>query len=614
MSYTLTTYYQVLGLHLGCTIEDLEKAYHIMTHELHTESDSSGVKTHKYINLAYNAVLNHIQGLKQDSIHSSRGESQPTQSFPSGKAHCYVKQVRSEATIQPPGKPGSGFPRPEGPSFGFLHNAGGQPAISRWGRLPKGSRKATGTSRGSNRSTSTSFSGRNGVTPGRGPEAGVGNSSTDATSSPHSSLGTSVYLTEVLRDADRHWKDAHGHHVPLSAYVFESLPGMLPTKCSTKASEPEEGITLPSDLDFLMEETPEKARGVPLAEGSQSPRETTVVGEEKTSEMDGGHPLAEGCQTPRETTVATVKMSPLLSSPLNISSVIKSFGTITSIEEVKREPRPEEGKVESVLFSGNFTLKPPNVPTNPAGNECLAPDAGDVRADDVDTSKKQEELNSHPKEPLPSHTSVSSRSPSPTMQGVDEASQKRSESQSPPAPTTSPPSCKHPQDPNTNHSERPLPTRRVPLTCEDTRMDSLIQERRILKKMLFLSQHCPEPADIALMDDVDLYALLSMFEETTQRLRSVWKARMQRGVEFGQQCVRCKSRPRQGMRATSKVNLPGAGKTGAHEGIPDNIELCMEEVRLACGDEHMCCMCISCAQTATRCPICGAEQVLDIPA
>nr|CCC89408.1 unnamed protein product [Trypanosoma congolense IL3000] len=105
----------------------------------------------------------------------------------------------------------------------------------------------------------------------------------------------------------------------------------------------------------------------------------------------------------------------------------------------------------------------------------------------------------------------------------------------------------------------------------EAHMSSILEERIQLKKVLFTNTYTPDPADVALMSDSDVYALCEVLRDVEQRMRKVLVGRMTKGL-----CSRCLKIPK------------------------------MQGVSIfSCGHTSVCKMC---AATCGACPVCAAPR------
>ncbi|EKF30512.1 chaperone DNAJ protein, putative [Trypanosoma cruzi marinkellei] len=73
----------------------------------------------------------------------------------------------------------------------------------------------------------------------------------------------------------------------------------------------------------------------------------------------------------------------------------------------------------------------------------------------------------------------------------------------------------------------------------EAHMRSIIGEKLQLKKVLFTQRYAPEPADVALMSDSDVFVLCVLLSEVGQRMQKVLNGRMLKGL-----CSRCSAAPK----------------------------------------------------------------------
>lgn len=105
----------------------------------------------------------------------------------------------------------------------------------------------------------------------------------------------------------------------------------------------------------------------------------------------------------------------------------------------------------------------------------------------------------------------------------------------------------------------------------ETHMRSIIEEKIQLKKILFTQRYTPDPADVALMSDNEVYVLCEVLRDVEQRMQKVLVGRLTKGL-----CSRCMKAPK------------------------------MQGSKLfTCGHASVC---SECACTCAVCPICAATS------
>ncbi|RNE98099.1 chaperone DnaJ protein [Trypanosoma rangeli] len=102
-------------------------------------------------------------------------------------------------------------------------------------------------------------------------------------------------------------------------------------------------------------------------------------------------------------------------------------------------------------------------------------------------------------------------------------------------------------------------------------MREIVEERLQLKKILFTQRYTPDPADVALMSDSDVFVLCELLEEVGQRMQQVFNGRMKKGL-----CSRCAT--------ASKLQ---------------------DKSVFTCGHTSTC---AECAMTCGSCPVCAAAR------
>ncbi|ESL08399.1 chaperone DnaJ protein [Trypanosoma rangeli SC58] len=102
-------------------------------------------------------------------------------------------------------------------------------------------------------------------------------------------------------------------------------------------------------------------------------------------------------------------------------------------------------------------------------------------------------------------------------------------------------------------------------------MREIVEERLQLKKILFTQRYTPDPADVALMSDSDVFVLCELLAEVGQRMQQVLHGRMTKGL-----CSRCAT--------AAKLQ---------------------DKSVFACGHTSIC---AECAMTCGACPVCAAAR------
>lgn len=103
----------------------------------------------------------------------------------------------------------------------------------------------------------------------------------------------------------------------------------------------------------------------------------------------------------------------------------------------------------------------------------------------------------------------------------------------------------------------------------DTHMRSILEEKLKLKKVLFTQRYSPDPADVALMSDSDVFILCELLRDIEGRMQKVLNGRMTKGL-----CARCSVAPK-----------------------------LQNSAIFSCGHTSVC---EECALTCNMCPVCAA--------
>lgn len=113
---------------------------------------------------------------------------------------------------------------------------------------------------------------------------------------------------------------------------------------------------------------------------------------------------------------------------------------------------------------------------------------------------------------------------------------------------------------------------------DEQHQDGLLDDKRRLLKMMFRLQYSPDPADVGDMTDVEVFMLSELMEDIATKMKGVLKARLLRGP-----CSRCRLAP----------------KVAAETGKP----------LFTCSHA---CVCVTCGERASQCPLCGAPRTVPI--
>lgn len=118
----------------------------------------------------------------------------------------------------------------------------------------------------------------------------------------------------------------------------------------------------------------------------------------------------------------------------------------------------------------------------------------------------------------------------------------------------------------------------IRLEKDEQQQDYLLDDKRRLLKMMFRLQYSPDPADVGDMTDVEVFILSELVNDIAGKMKGVLNARLLRGP-----CSRCRMAPK----------------------------VAAETVKPVFTCSHAC-VCETCAERASQCPMCGAARTVPV--
>lgn len=97
----------------------------------------------------------------------------------------------------------------------------------------------------------------------------------------------------------------------------------------------------------------------------------------------------------------------------------------------------------------------------------------------------------------------------------------------------------HPKPPSSSESDVFLQRLRERQRLNDNHMRSILEEKLRLKKVLFMQRYAPDPADVALMSDSEVFVICELLRDVGERMKKVLNARLTKGL-----CSRCSTAPK----------------------------------------------------------------------
>ncbi|KEG08629.1 putative chaperone DNAJ protein [Trypanosoma grayi] len=520
----MENYFRVLGLTRGCDEAALKKAYHQKALALHPDRNPGGAEQFKRVNEAYEAIRTHF---RRNGGHDSAG----VQAAPGGGGARTSGRTATTFTFNTYyTNAGTGFQyarrahfAEEPPHLFTEEELFGEPpgGFTYEKRYPR-ARSTTKPGETANNNNNNSSKNNN------NNYSSSGNAKFAKAAGP----GVRFTTTQMYEQADERWRRAHGDRVPVSGYSMQGGGGAAPPPYQQSQQQPQQAQAKPSpasnsfSADVSDGTWNRQGNGNGSANTNSSPsrrqRQQQQQQQHRASSGKSNNSFFandinrnnmgntghdEADDDDDDGAAYNAGMSSSPESHASVDDILNEFEMQQTLHEVRREWERLKKDLDRKM-----TRSTPSP-------ERMRRDRGNKFVDDDDEDNY-----------------VVHRRPEP------------------------------PHREETQHYHR-----REQQRLDEAHMRSILEEKLQLKKVLFTQRYTPDPADVALMSDSEVYVLCELLHEVEQRMRRVLSGRMVKGL-----CSRCS--------AAAKIQ-DGRIFTCGHTSV-----------------------CADCAVTSGICPVCAATR------
>ncbi|KAG8344449.1 putative chaperone protein DNAj [Trypanosoma vivax] len=474
----MDVHFRVLGIPRGCNEADMKKAYRQKALDLHPDRNPNGADEFKKVNAAYEALQQHFRRNGGRDVHSG-----------------LYSAARGCDNRQPPA--GSGFRH--------ARQAHEDEEIPRQFT----EEELFGKSPGGFTQERRNFRWKGYARYGAKPKAGDTGSNDGSAGIPNCARPPDRGQS---KDVDERWRRAHGARVPVSGYSHVRSGGAPSPMHGNAHSEQREGRQRAESHDATRRSSREPNVFNP-------PRTTSSETNERPFAFKFGS--ASGCKENGHSCA--------------------SDGRAPHREDIRNRAQTTNPSTSDNLFNGSTE------------GRCNQGDNGKSKGTDVSTDTVS---SSGSTSPITSSIIREFESP-PTMEEVLNSWEAFNSNLSPGGPKPPPrahdgsrgegangTTCKEDfafraaqfAGADSDTSLRSTERRRL----DEEYMGGILEEKLQLKRVLFTKRYMPDPADVALMSDSDVYVVCELLRDVCGRMDKVLASRMLKGL-----CSRCNSLPKQ---------------------------------------------------------------------